>query len=254
MLWADRVYHLAAIVGVFRVLENPTEVLATNIAGCERVLRAAAASKWPTRLLLASSSEVYGTHAHQPLKEDDDLTFKSAAHSRWCYSISKLANESFGLAYAQTHSFKVCIARLFNTIGPRQTGEYGMVVPRFIKQAMKAEPITVFGPGTQTRSFCDVRDTVVMLDALLSEDKAMGQIINVGKADEISIQDLALKIKEITGTHAPIQHISYKEAYGAEFDDTLRRKPCLTKLSSLISFEYQWNLEDTIKDLVTSFR
>ncbi|OGV26004.1 MAG: nucleoside-diphosphate sugar epimerase [Legionellales bacterium RIFCSPHIGHO2_12_FULL_37_14] len=250
VMWADRVYHMAAVVGVYKVLENPIAVLATNIAGCERVLRAVKDSKWATRLLIASSSEVYGTSARQPLIESDNLIFKSAAHSRWSYSISKLANESFGLAYAEEVTSKIFIARLFNIIGPRQTGEYGMVLPRFVNQAVNNKPITVYGSGKQTRSFCDVRDLVVMLDKLVSEDKAAGKIINVGKDAEISIEDLALSVKKLAKSSSIITHLSYKEAYGTLFEETKRRKPCLKKLSNLISYKYKWNLEDTILDLI----
>lgn len=251
VLWADRVYNMAAVVGVFKVLENPVEVLSTNVLGCERVLRAVEASKWPTSLLIASSSEVYGVNAAQPLKENDDLVYKSAAQSRWCYSLSKLANESFGLAYAAKTKNNIVMARLFNTIGPRQTGRYGMVVPRFVKQAQSGESITVYGSGEQTRSFCDVRDMVVMLDKLMSRKKASGQIVNVGNDREISIRDLATMVKNITKSSSSIEYISYEKAYGVEFDETMRRKPYLKKLNSLISYEYEWILEDTIKYLVS---
>src|SRR3990167_2037680 len=231
VLWADRIYHLAAVVGVFRVLENPVNVLATNIAGCERLLRAVATSKWHPQVLIASSSEVYGASPRQPLSEDDSLIIKSAAHSRWSYTISKLADESFSLAYARKMKENVTIVRLFNTIGPRQTGRYGMVVPRFIQQAVNAEPITIYGDGTQTRSFCDVRDTVVKLDLLISNEKSTNEIVNVGNDHEISMNDLALLTKKLTHSHSPIQHLSYEEAYGEHIDETMRRKPCLKKLN-----------------------
>lgn len=263
--WADRIYHMAAVVGVFRVLENPLEVLSTNVLGSERVLRAVEASKRPISLLIASSSEVYGARVTQPLKEDDELVYKSAMQNRWSYPISKFTNEAFGLAYA-THPSRlglgstntaestknIVIARLFNTIGPRQTGIYGMVVPRFIQQAMAGENITVYGSGEQTRSFCDVRDLVVMLDKLMSADKAHGQIVNVGNDREISITDLANMVKNITKSSSSIEYISYEKAYGVEFDEMMRRKPSLKKLNNLISYQYAWNLEDTISYLAKS--
>lgn len=263
VLWADRVYHMAAVVGVFRVLENPVAVLSTNVLGCERILRAVEASKRPTSVLIASSSEVYGVRATQPLKEDDELVYKSATYSRWTYPISKLTTEAFGLAYATSRlglgpttiaasAKNIVIARLFNTIGPRQTGIYGMVVPRFIKQAIARENITVYGSGEQTRSFCDVRDLVVMLDKLMSADKAHGQIVNVGNDREISITDLANMVKNITKSSSSIEYISYEKAYGVEFDEMMRRKPSLKKLNHLISYQYAWKLEDTISYLYKS--
>lgn len=254
VLWADRIYHLAAVVGVFRVLENPVNVLATNIAGCERLLRAVATSKWRPQVLIASSSEVYGSSPKQPLSEDDALIIKSAAHSRWSYTISKLADESFSLAYARRMKEKITIVRLFNTIGPRQTGRYGMVVPRFVQQALNGEPITIYGDGTQTRSFCDVRDTVEKLDLLVSNDKSSNEIVNLGNDNEISMNDLALLTKKLTQSHSPIQYLSYEEAYGEPIDETMRRKPCLKKLDSLIRYKNKWSLEDTIKDLAQQQR
>ena len=254
VLWADRVYHLAAVVGVFRVLENPINVLATNIAGCERLLRAVAASKWHPQVLIASSSEVYGSSPKQPLSENDPLIIESVTHSRWSYTISKLADESFSLAYAQKMKENITIVRLFNTIGPRQTGRYGMVVPRFVQQAINGEPITIYGDGTQTRSFCDVRDTVVKLDRLISNTDSINAIVNVGNDQELSIHDLALLIKKLTGSHSPIQHLTYEEAYGEQMDETLRRKPCLKKLNSLIRYQNKWSLEATINDLAEQQR
>jgi UDP-glucose 4-epimerase len=247
--WADRIYHLAAVVGVFRVLEDPVNVLATNIAGCERLLRAVASSKWHPEVLIASSSEVYGSSPKQPLSENDALIIKSAAHSRWSYTISKLADESFSLAYARKIAAKITIVRLFNTIGPRQTGRYGMVVPRFIQQAVKGEPITIYGDGTQTRSFCDVRDTVTKLDLLVSNEQSINDVINLGNDNEISINDLALLTKKLTQSNSPIQHLSYEEAYGEPIDETMRRKPCLKKLNTLIDYKNKWSLDDTILDL-----
>lgn len=248
-LWADKIYHMAAGVGMFYVLQNPVEMLATNIAGCERVLRAVANNKWRPRMIVASSSSVYGLDT-PPHKEDDFLIIKSAAHSHWGYAISKLANESFCQAYAQKREVNVTIARLFNNIGPRQTGSYGMVLPRFVQQAVKGDPIIVYGDGKQTRSFCDVRDTVQMLDLLINNAKAINEVVNVGSNGEICINDLALLVKEISGSDSPIQYVSYDEAYGEAIDIVQHRAPCLKKLHSLITYKNQWSLEDTIRDLV----
>src|SRR3990167_3672275 len=164
VIWSDRIYHLAAVVGMFRVLEDPLTVLESNIGGCQRLLQTIAANHRNQRVMIASSSEVYGATTQQASTEDALLLLKSSAHSQWNYAVSKLANESFSLAYARKNATRITIVRLFNTIGPRQRGNYGMVVPRLIQQALIGEPITVYGDCNQTRSFCDVRDTVIMLE------------------------------------------------------------------------------------------
>lgn len=250
VLWADRIYHCAAVVGKFRVLAKPIDVLAVNIAAYERLLRAVASSKWRPPVLIASSSSVYGDNQSQPHHESDALILKSVAHSHWSYAISKLVDETYSQAYAKEKGLSIVIARLFNHIGPRQTGYYGMVVPRFIEQALKGEPITVYGDGNQTRSFCDVRDAVVMLDLLLSQQHAFGEIINVGSNHEISINELALIIKTLAKSESAIQHVSYQEAYGEDIDETLRRQPCLNKIQSLISYQNKWTLNQTLIDLI----
>ncbi len=247
--WADRIYHMAAVVGLFRVIENPIEVLATNIAGCERVLRAAATNKWSPQVMIASSSSVYGANTNQPLQEDDYLIYKSTKQGLWSYAVSKFADESFCHAYANKKAVKTTIVRLFNNIGPHQVGSYGMVVPRLIQQAISGEPITVHGDGSQTRSFCDVRDTVTMLDLLINNPKSINEVVNLGYDREISIIDLALLIKKITHSKSVIKHLSYQEVYGESIDDFKRRLPCLKKLRSLISYTNKWSLEDTIRDL-----
>ena len=250
VFWADRIYHMAAVIGFFRVLENPIDVLATNISGCERLLRAVAEDKWRPRVVIASSSSVYGGNTKVPHSEEDELILKSAAHSLWSYSISKLADESFALAYIRKKNARINIVRFFNTIGPRQTGRYGMVVPRLVHQAISGKPLTVYGDGEQTRSFCDVRDTVAMLDALVNNDKSVNEIVNLGNDHETSINELALLIKKITQSDSLIEHVSYEEAYNEQLlDDTRRRVPCLNKLKSLVSYKHQWSLKDTIQDL-----
>src|SRR5438067_3871836 len=177
--WADRIYHLAAVVGGRRVLDDPVRVLATNVAGTERLLRAAAARDRPPRILLASTSEVYGFNPNAAMCEDDDLTYKAGSRTRWSYAVSKLTAEHLVDAYARERGLPAVVMRLFNTVGPRQRGEYGMVVPNFVRQAVQELPITVHGDGQQTRCFCDVRDTVRMLAQLGESDRAIGQTVNV---------------------------------------------------------------------------
>ena len=252
--WADRVYHLAAVVGVKRVLEDPVRVMSTNMAGTERLLRAADKDVWKPQVLLASSSEVYGFNDDSPYSEKDALVFASGGRLRWSYALTKLADEYLAFAYHRGHGVDVKIARLFNTVGPRQVGRYGMVVPRFVQQAVREEPITVFGDGQQTRSFCDVRDTVVALDKLASCPEAAGEAVNVGNDQEISIEELAQLVRRRADSRSPIEHISYGEAYGEEFEDIRRRRPLLDKLAGYTNFIPQWTLEQTIDDLIADER
>src|SRR3990167_3296901 len=250
--WADRVYHLAAVVGVYRVLAEPIEVVATNIAGCERVLRAVAASQWQPRTIIASSSEVYG-HSQQPRQnESDTLIMESSTNARWSYSISKLADEALGTAYYRKKNSPITIVRMFNTTGSRQTGRYGMVLPRFIQQALHNEPITVYGNGTQTRCFCDVRDMITILNLLAESKTSIGKIVNVGHKREISINDLAKLVKEHAKSFSEIQYIPYKVAYQEEFSDIQRRRPDLSLLHELIQFKPNYTLEQTIDSLINS--
>lgn len=248
--WADRIYHLAAVVGVYRVIAEPTRVLATNIAGCERVLRAAHAGGWKPQVVLASSSEVYGHNEEDVLREDQDLSVSTRVGTRWGYSVSKIADEAFGLAYAQRFGIPAVIARFFNTIGPRQVGRYGMVVPRFVAQAVRNEPITVFGGGQQTRSFCDVRDTVEALDLLAWRAGRNTLVVNVGNDREISILELAELVIERAQSRSTIRHVPLREAYGEDFEDIRRRRPSLARLRALTGFEHRYTLERTIDDLI----
>ena len=252
--WADRIYHLAAVVGVYRVIAEPTKVLATNIAGCERLLRAARDGGWQPQVVLASSSEVYGHNDEDILREDQDLVVSTKAGTRWGYSVSKIADEALGLSYAQRFGIPAVIARFFNTVGPRQVGRYGMVVPRFVSQAVRNEPITVFGGGLQTRSFCDVRDTVVALDALATGADRNTLVANVGNDREISMLDLAELIIARAGSRSTVQHVPLREAYGEDFEDIRRRRPSLARLRSMTGFEHQYPLERTIDDLVATER
>jgi UDP-glucose 4-epimerase len=268
--WADRIYHMAAVVGVFKVLEEPIRVLATNIAGCERLLRAAQNSSFHPQIIIASTSEVYGTGVHAAhqsetrggngknhaygFKEDMELTIGSSSVSRWNYSISKLADEAFGLTYARRFGMEITVVRFFNTVGPRQTGRYGMVFPRFVRQAVQGEPITVYGDGLQKRCFCDVRDTARALDLLAGNSKSAGEVVNVGNDYEISIRELAELVRARACSKSQIRYIPYKEAYGEEFEEVLFRKPSLEKFFRLTGFEHQWRLEDTLDELIEAER
>jgi UDP-glucose 4-epimerase len=252
--WADRIYHLAAVVGVYRVFAEPTKVLATNIAGTERLLRAAHNGGWQPQVVIASSSEVYGHNDEQVLREDQDLTVSTRAGTRWGYSVSKIADEALGLSYAQRFGIPTVITRFFNTVGPRQVGRYGMVVPRFVAQAVRNEPITVFGGGAQTRSFCDVRDTVVALDALATHARRDTLVANVGNDREISIRDLAQLVIARAKSRSTIIDVPLKEAYGEDFEDIRRRRPDLTRLRRLTGFRHRFTLEQTIDDLVETER
>ncbi|MFI4957502.1 MAG: NAD-dependent epimerase/dehydratase family protein [Gammaproteobacteria bacterium] len=252
--WADRIYHMAAVVGVYRVISEPIHVLETNIAGSERILKAVVNSGKKPRILMASSSEVYGNGMSDTFRETDDVIIEPTAESRWNYPISKLADEAMSLSYVKEKGLAITPVRLFNVIGPRQTGRYGMVVPRFVKQAVAGEPITVYGTGNQTRSFCDVRDIVVMFDTLISTDKSIGQIVNVGNDHELSINTLADIIRSKVNPGLEIKHIPYKEAYGQDYKDIQRRRPNLEKLMSLIQFEFKWTLDETLDYLIEHAR
>ena len=248
--WADRVVHLAAVVGMLRVLAEPIRVLAINIAATERLFRAIESGGWRPQVLVASSSEVYGPRAEGALDEEADLTLPSGAVVRWNYAVSKLADEALALSYHRKRGIPVTVVRFFNTIGPRQRGRYGMVAPRFVAQAVAGEPMTVFGDGLQRRSFCDVRDTVALLDDLASNPASAGQIVNVGNDREISILDLAQAVKEQAGSDSPIVHVPYEEAYGDEFEEVPCRRPRLDRLRQLTSHRHRYSLEDTLADLV----
>lgn len=267
--WADRIYHMAAVVGVYRVLEEPIKTLATNIAGCERVLRAASSGGWKPQVILASTAEVYGQMSFSMdavpdgaasaaeftgFREDAKIEVGSTAIGRWNYPISKISNEATGLSYGRAFGMPVIVVRLFNAIGKRQTGRYGMVVPRFVEQAVSGQPITVYGDGAQTRSFCDVRDTVALLDAVADHDASAGQIFNVGNNREISILELAKLTRERAGSSSPIKFVPYTEAYGEMNVETLRRKPDLSKVLGLTKYKHRWRLEDTIDDLIAGIR
>jgi UDP-glucose 4-epimerase len=247
---ADRIYHLAAVVGVKRVLADPVRVMTTNIACTERVFRAASAGDRRPRVIYASTSEVYGFNPNGAMQENDDLHYRAGSRNRWSYAIAKLAGEHFADAYGREKGLQTVVLRLFNTIGPRQRDEYGMVVPNFVRQALAGIPITVHGDGQQTRSFCDVRDTVRLIAQLAETDEAVGEPVNVGNDREITIQALAELVRDRAGGWSGIRHVSCAEAYGEDFDDVRRRRPDLTRVKQLTGFTHRWTLTDTIDDLI----
>jgi len=248
----DVVIHLAAAVGVKYVIENPLSSIETNICGTEIALKLA--NRYKKKILIASTSEVYGKHMHAPLKEDDNLIYGPPSTMRWSYAASKLIDEFTALAYHRTKKLKVAIFRCFNTIGPRQTGLYGMVVPRFIQQALRDEPITVFGDGQQTRTFTYFGDVVEAIYRLMKCEEALGKIVNIGGTEEISISELAERIKSIAGSKSEIIYVPYEQVYGKDFEDMMRRVPSSEKLNSLIGFVPQTPLDTILEKTVEYFR
>ncbi len=251
---ADQIYHLAAVVGVRRVLDDPIRVLATNIAGTERLLRAVAAGARRPRMMMASTSEVYGFSANASQSEADQLTYKAGNWARWSYAVTKLAGEHFANAYAREHDLPITLMRFFNMVGPRQRGDYGMVLPNFVQRAVRGLPMTVYGDGRQTRSFCDVRDAVRMMTQLAATDLPPGEVVNLGNDQEISISDLATLVRRRAGSSSKIVHASYADGYGEHFDDVARRRPDLIRLKSMIDFAPRWTLTETIDDLIARER
>lgn len=253
--WSDRIYHLAAVVGIFRVLKSPEKVLSVNIGATERLLRAARASTWKPRIILASTSEVYDDNSHEKaLSEHCDLTIANHLRSRATYAISKIASEAFAISYQQHFNIPITVLRFFNTIGPGQIGEYGMVVPRFIKSALSNEPIVVYGTGEQVRSFIDVRDSVSIITEIADNNALIGETFNVGHDEPVNINQLAELVKKLAHSKSEIKHISYLEAYKEDFKDCMFRKPDLTKLRQHIQYKNQWSLEKTLLDLIEHYR
>ena len=252
---ADVVYHLAAAVGVDWVLRHPLRSLETNIQGTEHVLRACAAQATPRRVLIASTSEVYGKNDKDALVEDDDRVLGSSRLSRWFYASAKGIDEAFALAYWQEHRLPVTVVRLFNTVGPRQTGRYGMVVPRFVRWALRNEPLRVYGDGQQTRCFTNVRDVVHALMALMATPSAAGEIFNIGQPNEIRIVDLARRIIELTESPSELKLVPYhsEEAYGERavgFEDMRRRVPDASKLFAYTGFRPKIGLDATLREVI----
>jgi UDP-glucose 4-epimerase len=244
----DVVYHMAAAVGVQTILDKPLESIVTNIQGTEKILEMC--NKFKKRVLIASTSEVYGKHMHAPLVETDNIIYGPSSKFRWSYAASKLMDEFTALAHHRTNGLEVVITRLFNTVGPRQTGAYGMVIPRFVSQALKNEPITVFGDGTQTRTFTYVKEVVTALMKLMESDQSIGEVINVGGVEEISILDLARKIIDMTGSSSSVQLIPYAEAFGKDFEDMQRRVPSTEKLEQVTGFAPDKSLDFILEQVI----
>ena len=249
---SDVVFHLAAAVGVKLIVEQPVHTIETNVHGTEVVLKHA--NKKKKLVFIASTSEVYGKSTVVPFRESADLVLGPTEKHRWAYACSKLIDEFLALAYWREKRLPVVVVRLFNTVGPRQTGRYGMVLPTFVRQALAGKPITVFGDGTQSRSFTYVGDVVDALVALAFEPRAIGSVFNIGNTGEVTIGELATRVKEMTGSSSPIQLVPYDEAYEAGFEDMPRRVPDITKLRELVGYTPKVGLDDIIRAVVEHIR
>lgn len=245
---ADVVVHLAAAVGVQLIVEDPVRTIRTNVMGTEGVLEAA--HRYGCKVLIASTSEVYGKGVRVPFREDDDRLMGPTSRSRWAYAESKAVDEFLSLAYHHQFGLPVVVMRFFNTVGPRQTGRYGMVVPRFVRAALAGEPLEVYGDGTQSRCFADVADVVRAVVALAAEPRALGEVFNVGATEEITIRDLAGRVLALTGSASPIRLVPYDEAYAPGFEDMQRRVPSIDKLHALIGYAPAHSLDDTLRRVI----
>jgi len=249
---SDVVFHLAAAVGVKLIADRPVHTIETNIGGTEVVLDVA--NKLGKKILIASSSEVYGKNEAVPFSEDDDIVLGSTSLSRWSYACSKAIDEFLGQAFYQQYGLVVVIGRFFNTIGPRQTGQYGMVVPRFVKRALKGERLLIYGTGRQRRCFCYVEDLVDAIIGLMNCEEAAGKVYNIGSTEEIAIEELADKIIEMTGSKSKKEFISYEEAYGRPIEDMMRRVPSLERIKKMIGWEPKTGLAETLEIIIENFR
>ncbi len=249
----DEIYHLAAAVGVQLVVDDPIGVIERNVMETAAVLSGAERLGAP-RLLIASTSEVYGKSPHLPLREDGDLLLGPTTSSRWSYGCSKAVDEHLALAWHRSRKLPVCIARLFNTVGPRQRGRWGMVLPRFVAAALADKPLVVHGDGSQTRCFCDVRDVVPMLIDLLSSPRSAGSVVNVGHDEAISMNELAMLVIKTTESGSSIEHVSHEEVYGEGFEDLQDRRPDLERLRAMVGDVHRRPLAQTIGDLATAAR
>lgn len=247
---SDIVYHLAAAVGVRLVVDSPVRTLHTNIRATELVLEAAKKKK--KKVLITSTSEVYGKATKIPFQEDDDLVIGPPVRGRWSYACSKAIDEFLAIAYHREYGVPVVLVRLFNTVGPRQTGTYGMVVPRFVSQALSGSPIIIHGDGTQSRCFGWVGDVVQALIKLGVHEPAVGTIYNIGSDQEITINELATLVKDMTGSSSSVQHVSYEEAYGNGFEDMVRRVPDLTRIRAAIGYSPTKNLRQIVQAVADS--
>src|SRR5687768_7167697 len=249
---ADVVVHLAAAVGVKLIVEQPVHTIETNVRGTEVVLKHA--NKKKKLVLIASTSEVYGKSTTVPFSEDADLVLGPSSKHRWAYACSKLIDEFLALAYWKERKLPVIVFRLFNTVGPRQTGRYGMVIPNFVKQALAGEPITVYGDGQQSRCFTWVGDAVRAIASLARHPEAVGEVFNIGSDREVTIAELAVLVKEMTQTVSPITYLGYDEAYEEGFEDMRRRVPDLTKISRLVGYEPTMKLDQILKEVIEYYR
>ena len=248
----DAIFHLAAAVGVQLIADRPVHTIETNIGGTEVVLEAA--NKFSRKILLASSSEVYGKNEAVPFCEDDDIVLGSTSLSRWSYACSKAIDEFLGQAFHQQYGLEVVIVRFFNTIGPRQTGRYGMVVPRFVQWALKGEPVHIYGTGRQKRCFCYVADVIEAITGLMNCEQAAGKVFNIGSTKEITIEALADKIIEMTESSSKKEYITYEVAYGRPIEDMMRRVPSLERIKETIGWGPKTDLTETLQIIIESLK
>lgn len=244
----DLIFHLAAAVGVQRIIQEPIETIETNIGGTEVVLKTA--RRYRKKVLIASTSEVYGKGVRIPFTEDDDSLLGATTRSRWSYAASKAIDEFLALAYHREVNLPVVVFRLFNTVGPRQSGQYGMVLPRFARWALQNQPIQVYGDGAQSRCFCNVHNVIEAIIALSESAEAVGQVVNIGSNEEISILQLAERVRDLSGSTSEIRCIPYEEAYEAGFEDFRRRIPSLEKVERLTGWKPTTSLDDTIRQIL----
>lgn len=249
---SDVVFHLAAAVGVKLIVEQPVYTIETNVHGTEVVLKHA--NKKKKLVVIASTSEVYGKSDNVPFREDSDLVMGPTTKHRWAYACSKAIDEFLALAYWKERKLPVIIVRFFNTVGPRQTGQYGMVIPNFVRQSLAGEPITVFGDGTQSRAFTHVTDVVGALIKLVQEPGAVGQVINIGNTEEVTITALAERVRDLCGSQSAIKYIPYEQAYESGFEDMPRRVPDLGKIRTMIGYEAKHSLDDILVQVIDYFR
>lgn len=254
----DVIFHLAAAVGVQLIIQNPVHTIETNVMGTEAVLKAAL--RYRAKVLVASTSEVYGKSEHVPYAENDDVTLGPTARNRWAYAASKMVDEFLALAYHREHGLPVVVFRLFNTVGPRQTGQYGMVIPRFVQQALAGRLLTVYGDGSQTRCFCNVRDAVRAIAGLAEADAAVGQVFNVGSTEEVSILDVARRTLALVNGgqegdwRQQITLVPYAQAYAEGFEDMLRRVPDIGKIGGAIGWQPTIPLDETLQQVIEFYR
>ncbi|MCX7669707.1 MAG: GDP-mannose 4,6-dehydratase, partial [Anaerolineae bacterium] len=248
----DIVFHLAAAVGVELIVRAPIHTIETNVLGTSIVLRIA--NRYRRKVILASTSEIYGKSNDVPFREDGDRVMGPTTHSRWAYANSKAMDEFLALAYHKQRGLPIVICRFFNTIGPRQTGRYGMVVPRFVRQALHGEPLTVYGDGQQSRCFADVLDVVDAVIKLAAHPGAVGQVFNLGSTEEITILELAHRVLRLTGSASPIVMVPYDQAYEPGFEDMRRRVPDISRAAALIGYRPRYALDDTLKRIIAYYR